>query len=380
MKKYFVIGIFLLGVVTLHADSSWLLKLERKTYSTQTFKDDFTTFASLNYPKENVNKLLKDRKLLAKYFYQNYLVKTVLTKYANEVFLKANPNLKKAFSRILYLSAVSTFVQHYHISRYIKDPTDAILKKMHQTMKAKGYIKPQFKNAPFSKMKASIKKIYYQQQQQFLLMTFVNKVQQENRIIYNDDLEQDLIKKYAENKYSASQMQSMGNKLWLVKFNNDILSMRQIEDDLISFLTVNGSKNQLKKFHANDKYKKRMRKVFLSRFNNIYFLYFFAKRNGYLTKPKFKRFIDFLYGSNLIQSFVAIKFKPRAKQPTDAEMKVVYNKFRASQFKNVKFKDAKELIKNRLMFQQLQRYQMSLYERLKGRYKFKVNVSALKNM
>jgi hypothetical protein len=193
-------------------------------------------------------------------------------------------------------------------------------------------------------------------------------------------LEQDLIKKYADNKYTEAQMQSMGNSLWLVKFNNDVLSMKQVEEDLNYFLLVNGSKKQTQKFKADSEYKKKMRKVFLARFNNVYFLYFFAKRSGYLTNPKFKKYIDFLYQSNLIQSFVAIKFKPLAKAPTEAEMKVVYNKFKASQFKNVKFNDAKEIIKNRLMYQQLQRYQMSLYERLKGRYKFKVNTEVLKNI
>lgn len=213
--------------------------------------------------------------------------------------------------------------------------------------------------------------------QQLLLMNFIAKVQAANRIIYNDDLENDLINKYVNGKYTPKKMKAGGKRLWLMKFNNHVISMYDVERDLNYSLIINANQKDIKKYKKSAAFRKKIRKMFFNNFSNMYFLYFYALEKKYLSNPKHKRGINMLYQTQVGQAFLTIKFKPKAKKPTLEAMKVFYKRYKKTRFKKVTFAQAKNYIKNFLMRQQLQRYQKSLFERLKNRYKYKVNANLL---
>ncbi len=377
MKKILILLIIFLVSVNSFADS-WLLKVEGKEFSYNDFINDFKIYLKLNNQGKNISKYIKDKKFILKYFYANYLVKKILLKYAKENYVKRRPKLKSALSKLLYKNAIAKFVQYYHVSRFMKEPTDAQLKKMHKVMLKRGMIKPRFRNKPFKQMKRTIARVYLHRQNQFLLAKFINSVQGSNRIIYNDDLEQNLIDKYTKDTYTLSQMSNAKNRYWLIKFNNQIINMYQAETDIIRYLTVNAAKKQVNKYNNNKSYRIKMRKTLFRQLTDIYFLYFFAKNKGYLTSSRYKKNINFVYQTLYLQSFVAITFRPKAKQPTMAQIRKFYNSYKKTRFKKVTLKQAKGHIINRLKFIQLQRYQNNLFQRLKNRYKFKINTKLLK--
>lgn len=378
MKRIVPIFLIFLILSQYTFGSDWLLRIEGKTYTKSVFINDYKIFLKMNYPNVNIDKYIKNKKLVKRYFYSNFLVKKILNRFAKNEYLKRRPKMKKAFNRILYLNAISQYVQYYHVNRFMKEPTEAKLKKLHQMMIKRKMLKAKFRNRPFNKLKPVIKKYYYQAQKQGLLMKFIQKVQSENRIIYNDDLEQDLLRKYVEGNYSKAQIQRAGNKLWLLKFNNYVLSMSEVENDVENFLYVNNTAKDRRKYKTNAKYRKKFRRVFLDTFMNVYFLSFYARKKGYVKNKKHKKFIDFIYNTQLTQSFVAKKFKPQAKKPTNEEIKIFYKKYKKAYFKKATLAQAKDFIVNRIMFQKLQKYQQYLYNRLRGRYKFKINSNLLK--
>ncbi len=373
MKKLALILVLFIFCANIFSAENFLLKIEEDSFTLEQFLEDFKFFLKTQQPESEVEATFKKVDMRKQYFYSNYLIRKIINRFAQKDFLKNKPKLKEAFNRFLHLNAVSNFVQYYKVGRFMKEPTEAQLKEMHKQMLERNMIKAEFRNQPFEKLKNMVTDFYTRQQKQVLMMQFISKVQQNNRIIYNDDLEQNLIQKYLDDKFTLAQMQTEGAKLWMLKFNESVITMLQMEQDLQKFMLVNYTAADRKKYASDKTYRKQLRSVFVENFTNLYLLNFYAAKQKFEQKPEFKRMIDFFYDVQFAQTFVAQQFSKKAVEPTAEEIKIFYNKHKASLFKTVTIEQAKEYIKNRIKYEQLQTYQRSLYERLKNRYRFKVN-------
>jgi len=340
--------------------------------------DDFRMFTSLNNPQSEVQGIISKKEFQKQYLVSNYMLRLIIFQYVNNEWFKTRPQFKEAFNRILLLNAISTFVQYQFVGRFMRKATIEELKSFHKKMLEENMIKPEHKNKPSEQMKSQINEFWNEREKQVLMMKFYLKMKEDSRIIYNDELEQDLIKQYVDGKFNINEMRNQGNKLWLMKFNDHIVSMSQAEEDLLKFLLLNASDDENRKYNVDPAYRKKMRTLFVQNFFNIYLLNFYAKDKNFYANTEYRKLIDFLYSVQVSQTFVFIMYRPHAKAPTAADIKQFYNRYKEQMFKNVTLEQAKDYIKNRINFEMLQRYQQKLVESLKSRYRFSLNEEAFR--
>ncbi len=367
-------------------DTNSVCTIDGEQISIARFKKEYKYHIKINYPEGRQELLRDDKDEMEKYFQRDFLPKMLFVKYAKRLdMFKDAKMLEKAKKYFEKLGLIQYTIFLKAQSKY-KEPDDSTLKQFNNDLKSRPEKRMQnlskrLSKLPWNKKRVALLRLHKQYVSNKLTMEYIEKIRQENRLIKNDDLEKDLIKKYVNAQISLDKiMADNDKKYWLIKFNEKIISAKDVEKEIQFLIFMNSGKNKLEEYKKDIKKQKSYRKLMWPKQEMHWMVYYQALKKGFENTEDGKFFMETIKNSSLSKMYIMKKIATKVEKPTENEIKEMYNKLKQRAKNSPPLnKEAKEYITAQIKKQKAQKKMLQLFNRLKGRHVIIVNEDFFKS-
>lgn len=342
---FFFLIIFLLSSSNLMAqsDKSWVVEINGKKYSIDDFMTKFYIFIELTAPRDQWEKLKKDKKMMKDY----------LEIYINEIILWDRIKRDKfdtQNTRLLSFTRQQVIINLYImkvIYESIKDPTDDEIATFYDQNKDR------FKGVKLETAASQIKEYLKQQKLQNELKKRIERIKENITIQRNPD--------YFEKGQKTT---------WVLKIGDIIISyddFNGLYEDYKQTLRDSGQGAVI------DQQPVLFLQDFTNNYINNYLLYNFEIKKTDFEK-KFATQIEYLYQRQVMELYVQQKLKGQFKPVSAEQVKQYYETYK-SKFANMSPEQAYQYIAQMLNMQLYQTMVNNLVQQYRDEYLIKKNYS-----
>ncbi len=339
------------------------------------FTREYNFFLKVNYSEGRQEILREDKDEMKKYYQSQFVPQRLFVKYIDKLEMFKNRDFYNQVTEHFKMLGLVQYATYLNVATKYKEPSDAKLKEFYAELQQSNEpqvqeILPKLKNLPWNRQRIGLLEIHKRLMTNRLSLEYLDKIRQENRLIQNDDLEQNLIAKYIKGDLEMDKiLNDPDKKLWLLKFNDTIYSAGDIEKMLRLLVELNSGKEQLEKYLKNKKTQNSFRKLVWQNISSQLLIYIDAKKKKLEQTEDGKFFMEAIARSSFAKIYAMKMVENKISEPTDAEITSAYKKLKQKNSQVPAMNaEVKEYIKNQLKQQKAQLEMMRIAERLKDRH------------
>ena len=360
-------------------DAASIATIDGEQISVKEFKKAYSFHLKMNYPSGRQEILRDDKDEMKKYFQAEFLPERLFVKYAVKLEMFKDSDFLEKAKAYFKKSGLIAYSSYINVQSKYKDPNDNTLKQFYADLKSQNVarikqVAARLAKMPWNKRRLGLLELYRRSNMNRTTMEYLNKIRQENRVIFNDDLEKDIIKKYLNDEIPMDKVLSDDNKLWLLKFNKKVLTVKEVEQEFRLLMLLNFGQSQLDKYLKKRKARKSYRRIFWESASMQWLMYLNALKTKLDKSEDGKFFIDKMVRTSLSKIYIMKTIASKIPAPSDDEIKKAYSKLKQVR-KNLPAlnNEVKKYISNQLKQRKANAEMMRLFSKLQGRHIIKTN-------
>jgi hypothetical protein len=367
------------GENTAGPNAASIATIDGEQISVKEFKKAYFYHLKMNYSSGRQEILREDKDEMKKYFQAQFLPERLFVKYAVKLEKFKKDNLLERAKAYFSKAGLITYSTFLNVQSKYQEPNDNALKQFYSDLKSQnaGRIKQivaKLAALPWNKRRLGLMQLHSRSFMNRTTMEYVNKIRQENRVIMNDDLEKDVIKKYLNDEIPMDKVLSDDSSLWLLKFNKRVVTVQEVEKEIRLLMLLNFGQTQLDKYLKESKSRKSYRKIFWESGHMQWLIYLDALKKKLDKTEDGKFFINKMIRTSLSKIYMMDKISSKIPDPTNEEIKKAYAKLKQAR-RNIPAlnNEVREYISHQLKQQRGNAEMMKLFSKLQGRHIIKTN-------